>query len=103
VPRWGSTGVPQEDGLAASACCGPFSERETAEYVAHRLKVAGADQAIFETDALEALHRLTHGVPRRINRLGDLALLIGYAEQRPTISAEHLEAVSQELVTVVPE
>ena len=32
-----------------------------------------------------------------------IALLIGYADQRRTISAAHLEAVSQELVTVVPE
>jgi general secretion pathway protein A len=46
---------------------------------------------------------LSHGVPRQINRLCDLALLIGFAEQRQVITGEHLEAVNQELVTVVPE
>ena len=50
-----------------------------------------------------SLHPLAHAVARQINRLSDLALLIGYADQRRTISAAHLEAVSQELVTVVPE
>ena len=31
------------------------------------------------------------------------ALLIGYAEERRIITAEHVEAVCEELVTVVPE
>ncbi|MHC4401797.1 MAG: ExeA family protein [Planctomycetota bacterium] len=96
--------VPQlEERLAVKCLLRPFSERETAEYVAHRIKVAGAEQTIFEPGALKSLHVLTHGVPRKINRLCDLALLIGYAEERRTISAEHLEAVSTELVAVVPE
>jgi general secretion pathway protein A len=71
--------------------------------VSHRLRVAGAVQPIFDAESLTALHGLTHGIARRINRLCDLALLIGYAEERRTITAEHLEAVCEELVTVVPE
>ena len=50
-----------------------------------------------------ALHDLTHGIARQINRLCDLALLIGFAEERQTLSADHVEAVCEELVTVVPE
>jgi len=96
--------IPQlEERLGVKSLLRPFTERETAEYVSHRLKVAGATRAIFEPEALCTLHRLTHGVARRINRLADLALLIGYAEQRRAISAAPLEAVSQELITVVPE
>ena len=94
---------PLEERVGVKCLLRPFTERETADYVSHRLRLAGADRALFEPDALAALHRLTHGVARRINRLGDLALLIGYAEGRRTLSAEHLEAVSQELITVVPE
>jgi general secretion pathway protein A len=37
-------------------------------------------------------------VPRRINRLCDLALLIGYAEEQRSIGARQIEAVGQELV-----
>jgi general secretion pathway protein A len=81
----------------------PFTEAETAEYVAHRLHVAGAAEPILDPDAIPALFRLTHGLPRRINRLCDLAMLIGFAEQRRTIGAEQLEAVSAELVAVTPE
>jgi general secretion pathway protein A len=71
--------------------------------VTHRLEAAGAQRAIFEDDALDALHQLSRGIPRRINRLADLALLIGFAEERETIAASQVEAVSEELVTVAPE
>jgi len=96
--------IPQlEERLGVKSLLRPFTETETNEYVAHRLERAGATRPIVEPDALATLHHLTHGVPRRINRLLDLALLIGYAEQRRAISAAQLEAVSQELITVTPE
>jgi type II secretory pathway predicted ATPase ExeA len=96
--------MPQlEERLAVKCLLRPLSERETAEYVSHRLKVAGATRPIFEPDALATLHSLTHGIPRRINRLSDLALLIGYAEELHTIPAGQLESISQELIAVAPE
>jgi general secretion pathway protein A len=92
-----------EERLGVKCLLRPFTPSETAEYVVHRLSVAGRTQACFEPDALVALHQLTQGIPRRINRLCDLALLIGYAEQRTSISGEQIETISQELVTVAPE
>ena len=53
--------------------------------------------------ALPTLHSLTHEVARRINRLCNLALLIGLAEERASPTVAHFEAVCQELVTVLPE
>jgi general secretion pathway protein A len=96
--------MPQlEERMGVKCLLRPFSEQETAAYVSHRLRVAGALRTIFDPDGLTALHALTHGIARRINRLCDLALLIGFAEERQTINAEHVEAVCQELVTVTPE
>ena len=96
--------MPQlDERLAVKCLIRRFTEQETADYVAHRLKVAGATQPIFEPDSLPAIYRLTHGVARQINRLCDLALLIGFAEERRTLDAAQLEAVCQELVAVVPE
>ena len=94
---------PLEERLGVKCLLRPFDARETGEYVQHRLQLAGAGRPIFEPEALAAVHRLAHGVPRRINRLCDLALLIGYAEERRTIHAAHLESISQELVTIAPE
>lgn len=96
--------MPQlDERLAVKCLIRRFTEQETADYVAHRLKVAGATQPIFEPDSLPVLYRLTHGVARQINRLCDLALLIGFAEERRRIDADQLEAVCHELVAVVPE
>ncbi len=89
-----------EERLAIKCLLKPLTLEETISYVTHRLKAAGAKQPIFEPQALETLYQLTHGLARRINRLCDLALLIGFAEERKTISAAQLEAVSQELVSV---
>ncbi len=77
-----------------------LTAEETAGYVRQRLQAAGATREIFIPDALEALHYLGHGIPRQINRLGDLALLVGYADRLPELTAEQIEAVSEELVAI---
>jgi general secretion pathway protein A len=92
-----------EERVAVKSLLRPLAEAETAQYVAHRLKTAGADREIFGPDAPATLQQLTGGVARRINRLCDLALLIGFAEERQGISAGHLESVAHELVAVTPE
>jgi general secretion pathway protein A len=89
-----------DERTAGKALVRPFTEAETAAYVAHRLQTAGASRDVFDPDALAALHTLTHGVARRINRLGDLALLVGYAEQQSSITASALEAIDEELLSV---
>jgi type II secretory pathway predicted ATPase ExeA len=96
MPQW-------EERLGVKCLLRPLSEQETACYVEHRLKVAGARRSIVEPDAVPTLHALTQGIPRRINRLCDLALLIGYAEEQQRLSASHFESVCRDLVTVAPE
>ncbi len=81
----------------------PLHLEETVSYVNHRMQAAGATREIFTSEALTTLHELAGGNPRRINRLCDLALLIGYAEEQVRINAPQIEAVCNELVTVAPE
>ena len=92
-----------EERLGVKCLMRPFVADETAAYVEHRLSVAGAKTSIFSDDALQKLHELSGGSPRRINRLADLALLIGFAEERDEITATQIEAVSDELFAVTPE
>jgi type II secretory pathway predicted ATPase ExeA len=89
-----------EERFSVKCLLRPLGEDETAAYVHHRLRVAGAVRDCFQGEAFSTLHRLTQGIPRRINRLCDLALLVGYAEGCSSISGEQLEAVSEELVAV---
>jgi type II secretory pathway predicted ATPase ExeA len=89
-----------EQRLAVKALVRSFTADETGDYVRHRLRVAGATRDIFTSDAIEALHYLGHGTARQINRLCDLALLVGYADSLPRLTAKEIEAVSEELVTI---
>ncbi len=60
----------------------PFNLEETISYVLFRQKRAGADRNVFSRQAIEAVYKHSGGLPRMINNLCDLALLIGYSEKR---------------------
>jgi general secretion pathway protein A len=92
-----------EERLGVKCLLRPFSEEDTVSYVSHRLTVAGSSHMIFDDGALKAIHALSQGIPRRINRLCDLALLIGFANEHSVITAEQIESVCDELVSVRPE
>lgn len=92
-----------EERMSMKCLLRPLTQEETASYVAHRLQAAGAGRTVFETQAVDRLHELSQGSPRRINRLADLALLVGYAEQRPIITVDDLDSVARELTAVGPE
>jgi type II secretory pathway predicted ATPase ExeA len=76
---------------------GPLDERETREYVAHRLRVAGREAPLFDDGALAALYRYSDGVPRLINILAGNALLEGFGRGAGTITEEIVEDVAEEM------
>lgn len=93
--------MPQlEQRLVVKSLIRPLSVDETHAYVQHRLQAAGARQAIFEPEALDALRAVSQGIPRDINRLCDLALLIAFADGDTKITSDRIEAVASELVNV---
>src|SRR5579863_3995836 len=53
----------------------PLSREETAAYVRHRLRVAGATRDVFTRGALYEIYRVSGGIPRLINIVCDRALL----------------------------
>lgn len=96
--------LPQlEERLTVKCLLRPLSYEETLGYVAHRLHTAGMDQSPFEPSAFDTLYELSGGIPRRINRLCDLALLVGYADNLKSITSDHLESVSEEIAAVLPD
>ena len=95
--------VQLEERLAVKCVLRPFTAEETIAYVSHRLQAAGAAKPIFEPEAMQPLFELSGGVPRRINRICDLSLLVGFADESSSVSAEQVEAVSEELTAVVPD
>lgn len=82
---------------------GPLSEAETGAYVAHRLSVAGTHAGSPIPLALAPLiHRLTGGVPRRINLLCDRALLGAYVENSAQVTPKILRRAAQEVFAGEP-
>ena len=102
IPRLGRMGQLEER-LAVKCLLRSLTREETAGYVAHRLQAAGARQPVFEDGALDSLFELSGGLPRRVNRLCDLALLVGFADETRQISAEQIHAVAEELTGVAVE
>ena len=88
-----------EERIAVKCLLRRLTQTETLAYVQHRLQAAGATRPLFSEAALEAVHHHSLGVPRRINRLCDLALLVGFAEEATTIEAPQIDAISEELLT----
>jgi general secretion pathway protein A len=77
---------------------GPLSESETGAYIAHRLAVAGIGGPTPIPNSLTSLvHRLTHGVPRRINLLCDRALLGAYVENSREVTRPILRRAAAEV------
>ena len=76
---------------------GPLSEAETGPYIAHRLAVAGAAGTPFPQALVPTVHRLTHGVPRRINLLCDRALLGAYVETSAQVTRPILLRAADEV------
>ncbi len=75
----------------------PLSAPETAAYVRHRLRVAGATSEIFSRRALQKIFRLSGGVPRVINILCDRALLGGYSLDRHHVTTALVRQAGSEV------
>lgn len=75
----------------------PLSREETATYIEHRLKVAGALGEVFEPGAKKEVFRLSQGVPRLVNVICDRALLGAYARESRRVDARLVRLAAAEV------
>lgn len=81
----------------------PLGARETAEYIEHRLRIAGAPGEIFTPAAMTAVRRYSGGIPRLINIICDRALLGAYAQNARRVSPAIVRNAAREAVGHQPE
>jgi general secretion pathway protein A len=74
-----------------------FSEKDTRDYIKHRLSVAGSIREIFLEEAVREVFRCTKGTPRLINTVCDNALLEGYLSRADAIGSSIIRTVSVDL------
>ncbi len=75
----------------------PLSREETATYIEHRLKVAGALGEVFEPGAKREVFKLSGGVPRLINVICDRALLGAYTRESRRVSKTLIRQAKEEI------
>ena len=75
-----------------------LDEAGTADYIRHRLEVAGgAGKVGFTRGALSAVHRRSGGVPRLVNLICDRALLAGYVRGTRTVDGAMVRRAAREV------
>jgi len=74
-----------------------LSPSETEQYVAHRLRIAGSDNNIFTKEAIKAVYWYSKGVPRKINKLCDLTLVVASNRKLKSVSQQLISAVANEV------
>ncbi len=93
---------PLDERLAVKCMLNRLLLEETVAYIQHRIRSSGAkSEEIFDEAALERIHQLSQGIPRRINRLCDLALMVGFAEERKRIEAAVIDSVHSDLAAPI--
>ncbi|MCM8811845.1 MAG: AAA family ATPase [Candidatus Omnitrophica bacterium] len=82
-----------KDRIAVKYHMQPLTEEETGAYINHRLRVASAERQIprFTEGAISKIASLSNGIPRRINRICDNALLAGFVHEAFTIDEKLVE------------
>jgi general secretion pathway protein A len=78
----------------------PWQPADTQQYVESLLSEADRQKPIFAHRAVDRLHELAGGIPRRVTQLADLALLAGAGQSLDQIDAGVVEAAYQELGVV---
>ena len=81
----------------------PLNLRETAEYVAGRIVVAGgAPVQMFTREAVQLIHEHSRGIPRTINVIADNALVNGFAAQQRPVTTELVREVCRDFDIAPP-
>jgi general secretion pathway protein A len=75
----------------------PLSRDETAGYVKHRMRVAGATAEAFTPSALREIHRLSGGIPRVINVVCDRALLGAFTREDHRVGPTYIRQAAAEV------
>ena len=66
----------------------PLSSEESKTYINHQLKLAGAKDPILDDKALEAVHEVSFGIPRKIGVITEQALTYAMFDQKRTVTPE---------------
>lgn len=89
-------GIKQlEQRIAIKFHLGPLKPEESRAYIQARLDKIGSKRKIFQDDAINAIHRASRGIPREINNICDVALLLGFGARAQDINLDLVQKAVQ--------
>lgn len=65
---------------------------ESADYLAHHLKLTGREDRLFSDDAIALLHERSRGIPRALNNLATQALIATFAAEKSIVDESAAQA-----------
>ena len=71
----------------------PLNFDETDRYIMFRLNKAGLEKNIFVKEAVEEIYEYTKGIPRMINNICDMSLLVGFSSKATVIDSKLVQKV----------
>ncbi len=71
-----------------------MSQTDTADYIAHHVKLASRSDTRFSDDAIARLHKASRGLPRAVNNLAMQALIAAYAAGASIVDDKEAKALS---------
>ena len=78
----------------------PLTELEARDYIVRRLQRAGAGNAawtIFPDTVTKKIHQFSNGIPRLINTICENSLIVAFAKQSQSVTAEMVDEVAKDL------
>ena len=74
-----------------------LSREETANYLAHRLTVAGSVRNFFSPEASDLIYQISSGIPRLINVLADRAMMAAFTQNSQDVTPALVEYAQADL------
>lgn len=74
-----------------------LSLEDTVNYIKHRCQTAGRQEEVFTEFAYKAVYEATLGVPRKINNICDISLMLGFTKNVDKIDENIVRAVAEDM------
>lgn len=87
--------APLDQRIATRGFLRPLGREDVPEYIAHRLATAGRQEPVFTAEAVDLVYEFSSGVPRQVNNLCDIALVIGFSRKLEVLDAETMRRLIQ--------
>ena len=74
-----------------------MDRKETGDYIAHHVKLAGRSDTLFSDDAVALIHDASRGLPRAVNNLATQTLIAAYAQNKSICDESSARAALAEI------